>query len=284
MSAMLRPCLIPAILFLCVSLAATGLAESDDLPPSPLVVAHRGLLKDSPENTLANFSACLNLNIGFEVDVQRSKDGELVCIHDSTIDRTTNGKGRVSDLTLAQLKELDAGSWFDSSFRGQRIPTLDEVLKLIADHRGGKVLITIDFKSDPQDQRIESEVVKLARSHGVLDHLLMIGAPISSRLMRKRLREAHASTHTAVVANNRDELNAVINDQYADWIYVRFVPTRKEIGRIHATGRKVFIAGRTVSGRESENWRLVTECGIDGILTDYSIELARQLRSDRARR
>ena len=99
---------------------------------APFIVAHRGLLRHAPENTLANFRACLELRIGFEVDVQRTKDGHLVCIHDDTVDRTTNGTGKVSDLTLAELKTLDAGSWFDPAFRGEQVPTLDEVFETLS--------------------------------------------------------------------------------------------------------------------------------------------------------
>ncbi|MCC6509479.1 MAG: glycerophosphodiester phosphodiesterase, partial [Pirellulaceae bacterium] len=72
----------------------------------PLVVAHRGLLQHAPENTLANFRACLELRLGFEFDVARTKDGQLVCIHDDTVDRTTDGKGLVSQLTLAEIQRL----------------------------------------------------------------------------------------------------------------------------------------------------------------------------------
>src|SRR5205814_4104078 len=76
------------------------------------VVGHRGLLNEAPENTLANFRACLDLRLGFEFDVQRTKDGHLVCLHDSTLDRTTNGQGNVSEHSLDQIREPDAGRWF----------------------------------------------------------------------------------------------------------------------------------------------------------------------------
>jgi glycerophosphoryl diester phosphodiesterase len=66
----------------------------------------------------ANFRACLELRLGFEFDVQRSKDGQLVCIHDNTVDRTTNGTGNVAELTLEQIRRLDAGNWFDLKFAG----------------------------------------------------------------------------------------------------------------------------------------------------------------------
>src|SRR3954452_23478771 len=101
-------------------------------PGQPLPVAHRGLLRHAPENTLANFRACLELRLGFEFAVRRCRDGTLVCIHDASVDRTTDGRGEVAERTLAQLKALDAGSWFHPAFAGERIPTVEEVLALLA--------------------------------------------------------------------------------------------------------------------------------------------------------
>ncbi|MEQ9072181.1 MAG: glycerophosphodiester phosphodiesterase family protein, partial [Gimesia chilikensis] len=124
---MLRPCRLPMMtVLLCLTLcpSVTG-AE-------PLIVAHRGLLKVAPENTLANFRACLELRLGFEFDVQRTRDGHLICLHDTTVNRTTDGTGKVADLTLAEIQKLDAGSWFDSQFTGERVPTIDEVLELVS--------------------------------------------------------------------------------------------------------------------------------------------------------
>src|SRR5262249_19724348 len=119
------------ILLLLLSLVAAG-PHVVAAEHRPLIVAHRGLLRHAPENTLANFRACLELRLGFEFDVQATKDGRLVCIHDSAVDRTTNGTGRVADLTLAGIQGLDAGSWFDPKFAGQKVPTVEEVLKLVA--------------------------------------------------------------------------------------------------------------------------------------------------------
>jgi len=137
-------------------------------PPCPLIVAHRGLLIHAPENTLANFRACLELRLGFEFDVDRTKDGHLVCIHDGTLDRTTNGTGKVSDHTLEQIRELDAGSWFDSKFAGEKVPTIEEVLKLVAEYREHDVLIAVDLKAE----NVEQEVVRLAEKHKVLHRLI----------------------------------------------------------------------------------------------------------------
>ena len=95
------------------------------------VIAHRGASALAPENTMAAFRLALEAKANIiELDVHLSKDDEVIVIHDNTVNRTTNGRGRVKDLSLEELKELDAGRWFARSFAGQRIPTLEEVLQL----------------------------------------------------------------------------------------------------------------------------------------------------------
>lgn len=103
----------------------------------PKIIAHRGASGHTPENTLAAFQLALDQNAdGIELDVMLSADKQIVVIHDSTVDRTTNGSGHVRNMTLAQLKQLDAGN-------GEKIPTLEEVLM----NFGGKYLINIELKN-----------------------------------------------------------------------------------------------------------------------------------------
>jgi glycerophosphoryl diester phosphodiesterase len=95
-----------------------------------LVIAHRGASGHAPENTLAAFRKAVAQGATFiETDLQLSRDAHFVAIHDATVNRTTSGTGAVHDLTLAQLRQLDAGSWFGSEFIGERIPTLEEILQ-----------------------------------------------------------------------------------------------------------------------------------------------------------
>jgi len=95
-----------------------------------LVIAHRGASGHAPENTLAAFRRAVALGASFiETDLHLSRDAHFVAIHDDTVNRTTNGQGKVHDLTLADLRRLDAGSWFGSEFSGERIPTLEEILE-----------------------------------------------------------------------------------------------------------------------------------------------------------
>ncbi len=101
-------------------------------PNGILIFGHRGALQVAPENTLASFLEAMEQGAhGVEMDVKLSRDGHVVVMHDRTVERTTGGKGNVWDLTLADLKSLDAGSWFDARFAGERVPTLDEAFEAL---------------------------------------------------------------------------------------------------------------------------------------------------------
>ena len=107
------------------------------------VTAHRGFSGKAPENTLAAFRAAIDAGCDMiELDVHLSRDSQVVVIHDDTLERTTNGRGNVADQTYAELKRLDAGSWFDPRFSGERIPALAEVLLMARN----KILVNIELK------------------------------------------------------------------------------------------------------------------------------------------
>jgi len=264
--------LLSTFLGILVLHVSTNAAE----PSRPLIVAHRGLLRYAPENTLANFRACLELRIGFEFDVERTRDGQLVCIHDDTVDRTTNGTGKVSELTIAEIKKLDAGSWFDPKFAGERVPTVEEVLRLVARYRQHDVLIAVDLKAE----NVGKEVVRLAEKHKVLHRLLFIGRTISDSKLQGQIRNASTKAHTAAVANNADEFPRALAAHNADWVYVRYLPTKEQMDAVHRSKKRAFIAGSTVSGNVPKNWQHTANVGIDAILTDYPLELRTTLRQD----
>jgi glycerophosphoryl diester phosphodiesterase len=242
--------------------------------PIPLVVAHRGLLQHAPENTLANFRACLELRLGFEFDVERTKDGRLICIHDGTLNRTTNGTGKVAELTLEEIRRLDAGGWFDTKFTGEKVPTVEEVLALVADHRQKDVLIAVDLKAEG----VEQDVVRLAEKHKVLHRLLFIGRTISEPAVRERIKAASTKAQTATVANNSDEFSKALSASNTDCVYFRYLPPKEQMEAVRGTGKRSFIAGTTVSGNVPDNWQQAADVGIDGILTDYPLELRAMLR------
>lgn len=162
-----------------------------------MVVAHRGFSGKAPENTIAAFTQALDAGVSMiELDVQMSKDGRIVVIHDNTVDRTTNGKGDVSAHTLEELKQLDAGGWFDIKYTGERIPTLEEALELIS----SKAWINIEIKSTrvirKSDTKITDATLEIVKNMGLLDNVLF--SSFNHKLMRY-LKEKEPSVHTGVI-------------------------------------------------------------------------------------
>lgn len=100
-----------------------------------LAIAHRGASGYAPENTFAAFRRAVAQGISFiETDLHLTRDAHFVAIHDETVERTTNGHGAIHEMTLAEARRLDAGSWFGSEFMGERIPTLEEILEFTKKH------------------------------------------------------------------------------------------------------------------------------------------------------
>lgn len=107
------------------------------------IVAHRGSRLDRPENTIAAIERAIEAGAtAVEIDIRSSRDGKLVVMHDHKVDRTTNGTGRVNDLTWAQLATLDAGSWFGSDYGSERVPSLEQALQVCC----GRIGVQLDLK------------------------------------------------------------------------------------------------------------------------------------------
>jgi glycerophosphoryl diester phosphodiesterase len=148
----------------------------DFMQPSeqPHVIAHRGFSGVAPENTLAAFQKAIDVGADmFELDTLLSRDGHVVVIHDDTLDRTTNGVGPVAALTLAELRALDAGSWFSNAFAGERIPTLEETLALAKN----RILVNIEIKTEAVTDRAEGGIVdktlEIVRKAGMMDQIVI---------------------------------------------------------------------------------------------------------------
>ncbi|EOL48773.1 glycerophosphodiesterase [Enterococcus phoeniculicola] len=129
------------------------------------VMAHRGSSGTRPENTLPAFSEAVRAEAdGIELDVHLTKDQVLVVMHDEEVDRTTNGQGRIREMTLAEIKTLNAGSWFDKEFSAARVPTLKEVLDLLV-QKNFRGFLNIEIKTDKFDYPgIEEAVSSLMMS------------------------------------------------------------------------------------------------------------------------
>jgi glycerophosphoryl diester phosphodiesterase len=128
-----------------------------------LVVAHRGASSLAPENTLSAVLKAMELGADHcEIDVQLTKDGEVVLLHDSLLKRTAGTPGALRDYTLDELREFEVGSWFDPDYNGEPIPRLTDVIRAVK----GKMLLNIEIKSTPDNTEITSKVVEIIHSEG----------------------------------------------------------------------------------------------------------------------
>ncbi len=136
-----------------------------------LVFGHRGAMARAPMNTLAAFELARAEGAdGIELDLRLSRDGHLVVIHDDLVDATTDGLGSVADLTLTEIKRLDAGSWFSDSFARETIPTLDEVF----DAFGRAMFINIEIKSSLDSvDRLENQLADCVRRHDMREQVIV---------------------------------------------------------------------------------------------------------------
>ncbi|WP_045517027.1 glycerophosphodiester phosphodiesterase [Neobacillus niacini] len=230
-------------------------------------VAHRGAAGYAPENTVAAFDKGVDMKVDYiEIDVQRSKDGELVIIHDTTVDRTTDGTGSVKDLTFEQIRSLDAGSWKGEEFKGEKIPTFDEIL----DRYHGKVGILIELKAPELYPGIEEQVAQKLKERNldkqqnekiIIQSFNFESMKITNSLLPK--------VPIGVLTSNRAHTTEQALKEfatYADYFNPSYGIVSKElVNQVHSLGMK--IQSWTVRSQEAADFLL--DMNVDGIITDY---------------
>lgn len=149
-----------------------------------VVLAHRGSRFRAPENTIAAFQLAFEEGAdGVELDVRLSRDGEVFVFHDRTLGRTTNGSGEAARKTLHELKSLDAGSWKDPRFAGERIPTLREVFSVLSP----VAILAIELKRDPRKRELVDRTVALVREFHAEKRVFLLSFDASILRYAKRV-------------------------------------------------------------------------------------------------
>ncbi len=164
----------------------------EGFPPHLSLQAHRGAAGLAPENTLAAFRLALELGAdASEMDLQATRDGVVVVIHDDTVDRTTDGRGRIGELASAEISRLDAGSKFAPAFRGERIPTLRDVIDLVKASGKAKFRLNLEVKfaegREGQPTDLEERVLAVLTETGFLDRVIIQSFHHPSVAKMKRL-------------------------------------------------------------------------------------------------
>jgi glycerophosphoryl diester phosphodiesterase len=241
----------------------------------PIIFAHRGASAQAPENTLAAFElACRQGVDAIELDAKLSADRQVVVIHDQTVDRTTEGSGQVKDLTLAELRKLDAGSHFNNAFRGERIPTLEEVLQAV----GEKTFVNIELTNYlSMTDSLPDVVASLVKRYN-LDQRVLFSSfnSLALRRIHRLLPEspigllAQPGRQGALARSFIGRLIVPYNSIHPE---VRDV-TPALVKRFHQRGHDIVVY--TVN--REEDMCYLMEMGVDGIFTDNP-QLAIQVRS-----
>ncbi len=236
--------------------------DLNDLP-KPAIIAHRGASAYAPENTLAAFKLALHQGAdAIELDAKLSADGQVVVIHDQTVDRTTPHHGRVNAYRLSELRKMDAGSHFDVAFRGEPIPSLDEVLRAV----GQLTYINVELTNyaSPWDD-LPHKVADLVRQHKLSQRVFFSSFnPIALLRIRRLLPEApigwlNLPGWRGAVARL---LGGLLGYQSLHPFYGDLTPAL--VQRVHRRGGKVF----TYTVNRKEDMLRLFAMGVDGIFTD----------------
>lgn len=241
-------------------------------PPSSrvAVVAHRGASGTHPENTEAAFVEAIRLDVeSIELDVHRCGDGGLIIIHDGTVDRTSDGKGTVAELTTSQIRALDAGAWFDPEFAGQRFLVLEEALDIIP----STIRLNVHVKAYDHDrEQVAGDTVRLLRDRDRLGNAFLASDEATlaaGRAVEPALEICNLSVKPAddYVDRSRRIGCRILQPGHA-------MTTPELVSDAHEHGMEVnpFFAD------DEEGMRRLIDCGVNGILTNQPALLQRVRR------
>ena len=259
------------------------------------IIGHKGAAGYAPENTLASLQVAMDMGVDMiEIDVHMTKDGEVVVFHDEDISRTTNGTGKIHELTLAEVKELDAGSWFSPKFAGEKVPTLREAIDLV--HGNADILIDIKSKGhefydnfaeiivDIIDEREDNKEWCIVQSYDqeYLEHAYARDSTIQMKKImmgedESMLLSFYLNSKSFMTNRNKHHFFETINPHYSTL-------SQRRIFRLHAKGYKV----HTYVVNEREEMIKMLNMAVDGIITDYPDRLVkvrdeiRKIHSDKA--
>jgi len=241
-----------------------GRPRSDNAPHMILTSAHRGEHLKHPENSLPAIQAAIDIGMDYvELDVRTSADGHLVLMHDPTVDRMTDGKGAIKDMTLAEIQKLDLGARFPGKFPGLRIPTFDEALALAS----GRIGIYVDTKNaKPED------LVAAIERHGMGDHVMFWSERISFLKLIAALRPSWKLLPEAFNPDHVHEVMTVLHPQVLGF-------DSRDFDERTITAARAVNAGVFVDLNSPQDWDDGIAAGVAGIQTDWPAELTAYLRA-----
>jgi glycerophosphoryl diester phosphodiesterase len=222
-----------------------------------MIIAHRGLNKFAPENTLPAIEMAIEMGLDYvELDVRTTRDGRMVLMHGESVDATTDGSGLVKQLSAEEIRKLDAGSWFSPDFAGTQVPFFEEALDVMR----GRIGAYIDVKD-----ALAADLNRALRDTGMLESSVIYADPITHVVLRS------LDSGTLVMPEVGDQAlffefmrvllhPAVVAASWGD-------PTKRFVDKIHSYGVKIFM---DVLGEKDspEGMQAALDLGVDAIQTD----------------
>ncbi|MEW5321245.1 glycerophosphodiester phosphodiesterase family protein [Geobacillus thermoleovorans] len=234
-----------------------------------VIYAHRGFSGCYPENTMIAFQKAYAYGAkALEFDVQITKDGKIIVIHDEKIDRTTNGKGFVKDFTVDQIKKLDAGSWFDQLYKDEKIPTLDEVIKWLSTIER-KMIVNIELKSKEFSQRkILRELINVIERHNFLKHHIVFSSFLIENLIELRNLDRDVSLALLLEWNKDYSVEEIM--KLSEIVNAKYVHTDVRILQSDIVNVLCNLTNVCVYTVNDQNiFKMAKSKGIFGIFTDF---------------
>lgn len=229
------------------------------------VIGHRGAAGLAPENTFVGFDLALEMGIdGIETDVQKTKDGKLVLFHDDLLDRTTNGVGVLQETLWQELQELDAGSWFDSKYAGERIPLLIEALQ----RYGAQTSFDLEIKQIG----IEYEVLNLVEQLELLDRVAFTSRDYPTVCNIKE-KNPLAQVGYLTADFSEENLGRVVRAKIRYFCPRAEKVTKHLVDQWHSLG--LFV--RTCGVHNTEIMKNAIRAGVDGMTFDFPNLLLKEL-------
>ena len=223
------------------------------------VIAHRGASGTAPENTLAAFRRAETIGAHMiELDVQLTSDGEVIVMHDDTLERTTNGRGAVCGRSLAELRALDAGSWFGPAFAGEPVPTLAEVLDAV------RLPVNVELKAGGGDG-LEARTLAVVRAAGALDRIVFSSFDPGSL---ERLRLLTADAQIGVLWSRPQFSPAIAIAARVAAIAVHIRKTAVSAENV-AAAREMGLLTRVWTVNSPREFAPLERAGVAGVFTDY---------------
>lgn len=215
-----------------------------------VLIAHRGASAIAPEHTLASYQMAMDMNTDFvEIDLQMTKDGVLVAFHDDTVDRTTDGSGKVAEMDLADIKKLDAGSWFNAEkpdrakdeYVGIQVPTLEEIFTAFGDSTN----YYIETKQPDKSEGMEEDLLELLYQYGLLEESLPKGHVIIQSFSADSLKTIHELDDDIPLIQLTDNLEQEIPSPETFKLYREYAVG---IGVSHKNADDAYIAAAREAG------------------------------------